>query len=71
MPETLKLEHPRGAGSGLLFLREEELRLAQDLLYFGYRDFTATRPADASIAIFAGSHKPDNSPHQWVKDAWR
>lgn len=25
----------------LLFLREEELRLAQDLLYFGYRDFTA------------------------------
>ena len=24
-----------------LFLREEELRLAQDLLFFGYRDFTA------------------------------
>jgi len=41
MPETLKQDHPRGAGSGLLFLREEELRLAQDLLYFGYRDFTA------------------------------
>ena len=29
------------AGRNLLFLREEELRLAQDLLYFGYRDFTA------------------------------
>ncbi len=29
-----------GAGSNLLFLREEELRLAQDLLFFGYRDFT-------------------------------
>jgi DNA-binding MarR family transcriptional regulator len=29
-----------GAGRGLLFLREEELRLAQDLLFFGYRDFT-------------------------------
>jgi len=28
------------AGSNLLFLREEELRLAQDLLFFGYRDFT-------------------------------
>ncbi len=28
------------AGRNLLFLREEELRLAQDLLYFGYRDFT-------------------------------
>jgi len=25
----------------LLFLREAELRLAQDLLFFGYRDFTA------------------------------
>ncbi|MBO0711444.1 MAG: MarR family transcriptional regulator [Acetobacteraceae bacterium] len=28
------------AGSGLLFLREEEMRLAQDLLFFAYRDFT-------------------------------
>lgn len=39
---------PRAAATGtdptgrnLLFLREEELRLAQDLLFFGYRDFTA------------------------------
>lgn len=30
-----------GAGRQHLFLREEELRLAQDLLFFGYRDFTA------------------------------
>jgi DNA-binding MarR family transcriptional regulator len=29
------------AGRNLLFLREEELRLAQDLLFFGYREFTA------------------------------
>jgi len=29
------------AGRNLLFLRQEELRLAQDLLFFGYRDFTA------------------------------
>ncbi len=28
------------AGAGLLFLREEEIRLAQDLLFFAYRDFT-------------------------------
>lgn len=27
-------------GAGLLFLREEEMRLAQDLLFFAYRDFT-------------------------------
>jgi DNA-binding MarR family transcriptional regulator len=32
--------HVPGAGSNLLFLREEELRLAQDLLFFAYRDFT-------------------------------
>lgn len=27
-------------GANLLFLREEEIRLAQDLLFFAYRDFT-------------------------------
>jgi DNA-binding MarR family transcriptional regulator len=32
------------AGAGLLFLREEEIRLAQDMLFFAYRDFT--RSAD-------------------------
>ncbi|HYZ34746.1 MAG TPA: MarR family transcriptional regulator [Crenalkalicoccus sp.] len=39
---------PGRAGRNLLFLREEELRLAQDLLFFGYRDFTAG--ADAILA---------------------
>lgn len=32
--------HAPPAGSNLLFLREEEIRLAQDLLFFAYRDFT-------------------------------
>ncbi|WP_428480696.1 MarR family winged helix-turn-helix transcriptional regulator [Roseomonas gilardii] len=36
------------AGREHLFLREEELRAAQDLLFFGYRDFTAG--ADAMLA---------------------
>jgi len=31
---------PAQAGANLLFLREEEIRLAQDLLFFAYRDFT-------------------------------
>lgn len=31
---------PPAAGANLLFLREEEIRLAQDLLFFAYRDFT-------------------------------
>ena len=32
--------HLQSAGSNLLFLREEEIRQAQDLLFFAYRDFT-------------------------------
>ena len=31
---------PPPAGSSLLFLREEPIRLAQDLMFFAYRDFT-------------------------------
>ena len=31
---------PSVAGNSLLFLREEEIRAAQDLLFFAYRDFT-------------------------------
>lgn len=31
---------PPGAGTNLLFLREEEIRTAQDLMFFAYRDFT-------------------------------
>jgi DNA-binding MarR family transcriptional regulator len=34
------LADSKTAGSNLLFLREEEIRLAQDLLFFAYRDFT-------------------------------
>jgi DNA-binding MarR family transcriptional regulator len=45
MPETRPAVSggldPRGpAGSNLLFLREEQMRLAQDMLFFAYRDFT-------------------------------
>ncbi len=29
-----------GAGSDLLFLREDQMRVAQDLMFFAYRDFT-------------------------------
>ena len=32
--------HPPDAGSNLLFPREAEMRQAQDLLFFAYRDFT-------------------------------
>jgi DNA-binding MarR family transcriptional regulator len=33
------------AGANLLFLREEEIRAAQDLLFFAYRDFTGAADA--------------------------
>lgn len=33
---------PPQAGSTLLFLREEQIRQAQDLLFFAYRDFTGS-----------------------------
>ena len=41
--------HPaNGAGTGHLFLREEQMRVAQDLFFFAYRDLTAS--ADAILA---------------------
>ncbi len=46
MPESksgaalVEAKVPGAAGSSLLFLREEEIRLAQDLMFFAYRDFT-------------------------------
>lgn len=39
-PKDVRSSPPQQAGSNLLFLREEEIRLAQDLLFFAYRDFT-------------------------------
>jgi DNA-binding MarR family transcriptional regulator len=43
MPEPK--EATAQAGANLLFLREEEIRAAQDLLFFAYRDFTGTADA--------------------------
>ncbi len=39
---------PAPAGSTLLFLREEQIRQAQDLMFFAYRDFTGA--ADVILA---------------------
>lgn len=49
-PAPAPLAEPKSAaaGSSLLFLREEEIRLAQDLLFFAYRDFTGA--ADSMLA---------------------
>lgn len=49
MPESkgdrAKPEPLKQAGNNLLFLREEDIRTAQDLLFFAYRDFTAAADA--------------------------
>ncbi|MGC8469663.1 MAG: MarR family transcriptional regulator [Acetobacteraceae bacterium] len=46
------------AGAGLLFLREEEIRLAQDLLFFAYRDFTgAADPILDELGLGRAHHR--------------
>ena len=42
------ISSPALPGAGLLFLREEELRIAQDMLFFALRDLT-----DAADSILA------------------
>lgn len=39
-PASASAPPTQPAGAGLLFLREDEMRLAQDLMFFAYRDFT-------------------------------
>lgn len=54
MPADPKLGDPKpgdqkpGAGANLLFLREEQIRVTQEMLFFAYRDITAA--ADAILA---------------------
>jgi DNA-binding MarR family transcriptional regulator len=43
--ETLPGTAHTAPGSGLLFLREDELRLAQDMMFFAYRDLTEASDA--------------------------
>ncbi len=40
VPNAASVSNAAPAGTNLLFLREEEIRGAQDLLFFAYRDFT-------------------------------
>src|ERR1700759_4024002 len=48
MPLVTTLDTKGQAGASHLFLREEQMRQAQDLLFFAYRDFTgaADRPLE-------------------------
>lgn len=48
--ETLPSAAHAAPGTGLLFLREDELRIAQDLLFFALRDLNG--PPDAILAGF-------------------
>lgn len=46
-PGSVLPPEPRAQGAGVdhLFLREEQIRQAQDLMFFAYRDFTAAADA--------------------------
>lgn len=48
--------------------------LLQDVLPRGYlvgrRAFIDERPEGAAVMIFAGKHKPHNTPYQWLREAW-
>ncbi len=49
---------PDAAGSSLLFLREEQMRLAQDLMFFAYRDFTgAADPILRELGLGRAHHR--------------
>jgi hypothetical protein len=49
--------------------------LLQDVLPAGYlvgrREFTDERPEGAAVMIFAGKHKPHNTTHKWLREAWQ
>lgn len=38
--------------------------------FVGRRDFTDEKPEGAAVMIFAGKHKPHNTPHTWLREAW-
>lgn len=48
--------------------------LLQDVMpagfFLGYRALTAVRPEGCAVVVFAGSHKPHDCPHQWIREAW-
>ena len=46
------------AGSSLLFLREEQIRLAQDLMFFAYRDFTGAADVILEELGLGRAHHP-------------
>ena len=52
-----------GPGAGLLFLREEEIRLAQDMMFFALRDLTQS--ADAILAQYGYGRAHHRTLH-WI-----
>jgi DNA-binding MarR family transcriptional regulator len=57
-PSAPEVATSQAAGQGLLFLREEQLRLTQELLFFAYRDFTgAADPVLAAAGLGRAHHR--------------
>lgn len=53
---------------------KRDATILQDVLPPGFmvgrRDFGRSAPPGASLMIFAGKHKPHNTPHAWLRRAW-
>ena len=56
MPETDQPGRAAGAGNSLLFLREEQMRLAQDMLFLAWRDFAAAGDPTLAEAGLGRAH---------------
>ena len=58
VPPDAAARHADAAGTSLLFLREEQMRMAQDLLFFAYRDFTgAADPILRELGLGRAHHR--------------
>ncbi len=55
-PHDQRAQTAPAAGANLLFLREEEIRAAQDLLFFAYRDFTGAADVILDEMGFGRAH---------------
>jgi hypothetical protein len=65
---------PRGDQEAIERLYPRASLLQRELpagYFLGYRDLNGARPPGTAVVVFAGSHKPDNCPHDWIREEWQ
>ena len=72
-PQIWMERNPRGDQQAIEEIYPDATYL-QDVMppgyFLGYRDMTPSKPDGCAIVIFAGSRKPHNCEHKWVRDQW-